>query len=105
MSDNRPLLSMVTPIEMGNLLAARVRELRLLNSWTRSTLAQRAGVSAASLKRFETTGKIALDSLLKIAHALARLDDFALLLKPPEARSMADLERRSALVTRKRGRR
>ena len=39
-------------------------------------LAQRANVSLGSYKRFESSGHISLDSLLKIAFILGKLDDF-----------------------------
>jgi transcriptional regulator with XRE-family HTH domain len=74
------ILSLIGPAEMGRLLADRARGLRLLKGWTRNTLAQRAGVTAASLKRFEATGKASLELVLKVAYALARLDEFGKLL-------------------------
>lgn len=43
---------------------------------TQEGLAARAGVSWSSLKRFEYTGLIALDSLLKLALVLECLGDF-----------------------------
>ena len=39
-------------------------------------LAQRANVSLGSYKRFETSGHVSLDSLLKIAFILGKLGDF-----------------------------
>ena len=39
-------------------------------------MAERSGVSLGSLKRFEITGKISLDSLLKLTHLLGRLNEF-----------------------------
>lgn len=85
-------------------LAERLRTLRLQRSWTRETLASRSGVTTASLKRFENTGKASLQLLLKTAHALVRLDEFDDLLKPPAARSLAELEERAARPPRCRGR-
>ena len=99
-----PILSLVGPAEMGKLLAGRAKALRLLKGWTRNTLARRASVTAASLKRFETTGKASLELVLKVAHALARLEEFAALLQPPAARSLAQLELRSITPLPKRGR-
>lgn len=98
---NRLLLG---PAEMGRSLADRVRVLRLQKNWKRDTLARRAGVSSASLKRFETTGSASLDLVLKVAHALARLDEFGGLFSPPPARSIEELERRAEKPAPKRGR-
>ena len=101
---NATTLSLVGPAEMGKSLADRAKALRLLKGWTRNTLAQRAGVTSASLKRFETTGKASLELVLKVAHALARLNEFGNLLQPPAAQSIEELERRAARPVRKRGR-
>ncbi len=98
------MLTLITPPEMGLALAQRLRELRLLKGWTRATLAARAGVSAASLKRFETGGQASLELVLKVAHALGRLGDFAEILQPPPAADIAELEQRAAKPTPKRGR-
>lgn len=43
---------------------------------TQEGLASRAGMSWSSLKRFEYTGLISLESLLKLALILGCLDDF-----------------------------
>jgi HTH-type transcriptional regulator / antitoxin HipB len=97
-------LALLDSAEMGKLLADRAKALRLHKGWTRDTLAQRSGVTAASLKRFETTGKASLELVLKVAHALARLDEFGKLLQPPPAQSIEELEERAAAPARKRGR-
>jgi len=101
---NTTTLSLAGPAEMGKSLAERTKALRLLKGWTRNTLARRAGVSAASLKRFETTGKASLELVLKVAHALARLDEFSKLFQPPTAQSIEEMEQRAASPVRKRGR-
>ncbi len=101
--DNFP--AMINPGEMAGILAGRLRTLRLLAGLKRSTLAARAYVSPASLKRFETTGKTSLGNLLKLVHALGRLAEFGKLLPPPPAASIAELEKRSARPIPKRGRR
>ena len=38
-------------------------------------MAERSGVSLGSLKRFENTGNISLESLLKLMHFLGRLNE------------------------------
>lgn len=93
------------PVEMGRLLAERTKALRLFNGWTRDTMAQKAGVTPSSLKRFETTGRASLELVLRVVHALSMLEEFRKLLLPPPARSMDELERLSARPVRKRGRR
>ena len=96
-------LSLKTPGEMARTLADRARALRLLRSWTRITLAKRAGVSVASLKRFENTGKASLELVFKVAHALGRLHECDALFQPPAAKSLAELDKQASLRDRKRG--
>ena len=96
-------LTLTGPSDMAKALADRAKALRLLRGWTQSTLAQRAGVTSASYRRFETTGKASLKLVLKVAHALARLEEFDQLFQPPLARSIEELEQRAAESTRKRG--
>ena len=101
---NPAQLTLLSPGEMGQLLADRAKALRLLKGWTRETLAKRAGISASSLKRFETTGGASLGLFLKVTHALARLDEFVKLLQPPPAQSIEELEQRANRLCPKRGR-
>ncbi|GHU10920.1 transcriptional regulator [Alphaproteobacteria bacterium] len=51
-------------------IAARSREVRLTKNLSQLGLANRAGVSLGSLKRFESTGEISLKSLVKIMFVL-----------------------------------
>jgi HTH-type transcriptional regulator / antitoxin HipB len=102
MNATTPML--LSPAETGKALGDRAKALRLLKGWTRNTLAERAGVSGASLKRFETTGKASVELVLKVAHALARLEEFSKPFQPPAAQSIEELERRAAKPLRKRGR-
>ena len=89
---------------MGSALASRVKDLRLRKNWTQETLAERSGVSLASYKRFEATGKASFELVLKVAQALSRLQEFDTLLLPPAAESIEELEKLIAPQTRKRGR-
>lgn len=49
---------------------------RLTLNLTQEGLANKSGVSLGSLKRFETSGQISLESLLSLANILDCLDDF-----------------------------
>lgn len=104
MNSSETITSLLTPAEMGRELATRVKNLRLLQGWKRDTLAERSGVSAASLKRFERTGQTSLENLLRLAHTFACLQEFDQLFRPPAAKSLTELEERSTHNTRKRGR-
>ena len=78
--------------EVADSLAARLKALRSMKKWKRATLATRSGVTEASLKRFEQSGKISPDNFLKLIFALGRLDEADELLNPPAAQSIKDLE-------------
>ena len=65
-----------TPAEISEELAERLRLLRKDAKYTQAELAERSGVSLGSLKRFENTGKISLEALLKLAKVLHREEDF-----------------------------
>lgn len=94
---------MLMPEELSVQMGARAKSLRLLAGWKRTTLAERAGVTAASLRRFEQTGKASVALVLKVALSLGRLEEFAGLFKPPPARSLDELEQMLVLPGRKRG--
>ena len=70
-----------TPIEVSLELAARLKKIRKKLKLSQADLAERSGVSLGSLKRFENSGKISLESLLKLAHLLGKLKDFENLLQ------------------------
>lgn len=92
---------------VADLLAGRLRAERLRLGWKQQTLAERSGVSLPTVRRYERTGNTSLDNLLRMCHALGRLDEFAELLKPPAAASLAELESRvkAAAPQRQRGKR
>ena len=95
-----------TPEDIERQLADRLRQERLRLGWKQSTLAERSGVSVPTIRRTERSGRTSLRSLLRLCHALGRLDEFAHLLAPPPASSLAELEARSAhrdKRTRRRG--
>lgn len=64
------------PSDILKSTAENVASLRKELKWTQEDLADKSGVSYGSIKRFERLGKISFESLLKIAEALSRLDEF-----------------------------
>jgi len=60
-------------------LAKKHKVLRKQIGLTQAELAKRSGVSFGSIKRFELTGQISLESLLKSAQILNRMSDFDLI--------------------------
>jgi transcriptional regulator with XRE-family HTH domain len=65
-----------TPSQVQLELAERFKKLRKYKKLSQSELADKSGVSLGSIKRFEYTGQISLESLLKLAHLFDRLVDF-----------------------------
>ncbi|MDX9914141.1 MAG: helix-turn-helix transcriptional regulator [Candidatus Moranbacteria bacterium] len=80
-----------TPYEVGLKIAQRHRSIRKKLKISQKEMAERSGVSLGSLKRFEASGKISLESLLKLIHLLGRLSDFDLVLKEKE--NLDDIEK------------
>ena len=54
------MISFISPEDAAIAIAERTRVRRLADNLSRKTLAEKSGVSEASIKRFETTGEIAL---------------------------------------------
>jgi transcriptional regulator with XRE-family HTH domain len=89
--------------EQAEGVAARMRSARLSANFTQFGLAARSGVSLASLRRFETTGQISLESLIRLAQALGLDADIDALFAPPPLASLDELV--ALPPARRRGRR
>lgn len=95
---------LMTPQEVSSYIAKQVRTKRLSLNMSQATLSERSGVSYAVVKKFEQTGQISLQPLLKIAFILDSTESFLSLFQmdPPEAAvSLDDL---LMIKDRKRGR-
>ena len=85
-----------TPSQILQDIGLRAKSARLRDNLSRKTLADKAGVSEASLKRFETTGQVSLSSLVQLLTALDRLADLDELLAektPLSVRELNDTQR------------
>ncbi len=76
MRDNILPIELKTPKDVQRELAGRFKARRLALNLTQEGLAARSGVSWSSLKRFERTGLISVDSLLRLSLVLGCLSDF-----------------------------
>lgn len=72
-------------------LAKRVRMRRKEAKISQAELANRSGVSLASIKRFESMGEISLASLLRIAMVLGYEDDFSRLFERTNYQSLDEV--------------
>ncbi len=95
---------MITPPEMAGYIAKQAQEKRLSLNLSQQTLAERSGVSYGVLKKFERTGKISLESLLKLALTLGSLATFKDLFKATPPEQLRSLDALINEKTRKRGR-
>jgi transcriptional regulator with XRE-family HTH domain len=84
-------LTQKTPAQIASETAARVRMRRKEQHLTQEKLAERAGISFASYKRFEQKGEIAFYSLIKIAIALRMETDFDTLFSKQQFSSLREL--------------
>jgi transcriptional regulator with XRE-family HTH domain len=80
-----------SPKEIMILLSKRIRALRKQEKMSQKQLSERSGVAHASIKKFESTGIISLESILKICEALKRLTDFESILLPSDMKRKKDL--------------
>lgn len=85
-------------------IAHQVQAKRLSLNFSQKTLSERSGVSLGVIKKFEHSGKISLESLLKLALVLDALNDFEFIFKfdPQKFNSIAELLKEE--TSRKRGR-
>ncbi len=94
----------ITPFEASQKLAQSAREKRLSLNLSQQSLSETSGVSYSVIKKFELTGKISLESLLKIASALGCLNDFLEVFKNDISLETTSLDELMKQKTRKRGR-
>lgn len=80
-----------SPKEVMMLLAQRIRTLRKTEKISQKTLSEKSGVSYASIRKFESTGIVSLESLLKICETLNRLPDFESILIPSDLKQKKEL--------------
>jgi transcriptional regulator with XRE-family HTH domain len=76
------------------MVGARARELRLERSLRQSDLADAVGVTLATIRRFEQTGKVGFDVVVGAAIALGAEAEFARLFSIPDVRSIDEIIQR-----------
>ena len=80
-----------SPKEIMILLSKDIIALRKQEKMSQRELSERSGVAYASIRKFESTGIISLESLLKICETLKRLTDFESILLPSDMKRKKDL--------------
>ncbi len=93
-----------TPSSVIEQLKTKFKQKRLFLNLTQEGLSKRSGVTLGSLKRFESSGQISLESLLKLSFILECLDDFKNIANPIETiDSIDDILNVKEKHTKKRG--
>lgn len=105
LSDNINLFDDFNPASIAIRIARQFRERRLELNLPRELLAKQSGVSAGSIKRFETTGEISLKSLLQLALVIGYTDEFLQLFARKQYASIEEVVAARKVKTRKRARR
>lgn len=94
-----------TPHDIMRRITFSEREKRLSLNLSQQSLSEQSGVSLGVLKKFERTGKISLESLLKLAFVLGSLSEFGELFKSAQTETLLTLDELISQKTRQRGRR
>ena len=81
-----------TPQEVRQGIAQRLRELRLTENLSQHSLAQKAGVSLSSLKRFEQKGLGSFELVVQIAACLGRLGELEALFQPQTPTTIEEID-------------
>lgn len=86
-------INISTPKSIMQDLKDKFKQKRLSLNLTQEGLSNKSGVSLGSIKRFESSGEISFESLLKVALVLNCLDDFKNIANEKDERyeSMDDL--------------
>jgi transcriptional regulator with XRE-family HTH domain len=98
------MVNILSPKDIQQEMAQRLKAVRLAANLTQQGLALRAGVSLGSLKRFERDGEISLKGLVLLAFALRMEDEIGALFQPKPGASLDSLLEQSKAPRRQRGR-
>lgn len=99
------IMDNILSIEMDKIrtgIASRLRRRRLDAGWSQAELSDRSGVPLGTLKRFESTGQISLDTLLRLARPLSALHEFDALFPESAYASLDEVIRATTKPARKR---
>jgi len=100
------MLSLISPSKAQIKIAENTRARRLFMELTQEGLAERSGVSLATLRKFEQKGSISLESFLKLLMVVGGLEEMVDVLKPSKQiyMSIDDVLKNTDGISRKRGR-
>ena len=70
-------IDLIAPPDVMQRTAQRAKALRLAQNITQQELADKVGIAVGTVKRFEKSGEIQFNHLLRIALVLDKLEDFS----------------------------
>ena len=76
--------NLISPVDVMLSVAERAKALRLEQNITQQELADKVGIAIGTVKRFEKSGEIQFNFLLRIALVLGRLDEFRNIFVPDD---------------------
>ncbi len=86
------MIALLTPEDAFLEPSKLLRKQRIARNMTQADLAHRSGVSVSVLRKFEQTGKISLESFIKLTFVLGLTENFLKALQPQTGfNSMDDL--------------
>ncbi len=91
MSNLGKLARLISPEAAAQEIAMREKQLRRKSGITQKDLASRSGVALGSIRRFEQTGQISLESLVRICRALDCESQLDSLFAKPAYRSIQEV--------------
>ena len=74
--------NLISPVDVMLSVAQRAKTLRLEQNITQQELADKVGIAIGTVKRFEKSGEIQFNHLLRLALVLGRLDEFCNVFAP-----------------------
>lgn len=100
------MISLISAFKAQLKIAENIRARRLAMELTQEGLAERSGVSLATLRKFEQKGIISMESFLKLLMVVGALEDIISVLKPskPNFTSIDEVLKDNNSISRKRGR-
>jgi transcriptional regulator with XRE-family HTH domain len=102
-ADNEFLLDAFNPASILKGIALRLRERRLELNLTQKGLANKAGVSLGTLKRFENSYEISLKHLIMLALVLDAVEEFEQLFTKRQFESLDEVLKTTKVKKRERG--
>ena len=80
-----------TPSDVAKRLADKIKRIRKRKKFTQEELAARSNVSYAALRKFEQTGRISLESFIKLAMELGVIGEINSLFEQPVYSSIEEV--------------